>query len=287
MYNDTIEFDFSKTITDKIIGIDDSVTGAVMISSVEVKAENSSGKPELVIMARLTFMGHTIKTTHVDQIVDAFGFEHNLEFARGNMERVAVLPQNNSMIEVEGNITMPDKSPFITKILSSSASRINSVNIVPANDKIMIEGVMATQVVYECEEKQTHAHPVQVPFSTTLKIDGVSTTHTLQAFATIMSVSVKARRGRELLVDARIGVNISATSIETQTLLVDITAGEIKPSDDSAMVIYIVGENETLWDIAKRISCRSAEIIAQNPHAQEGLKMGEKIFIYRQQVVSF
>jgi len=286
IFNDMIEFDFSKTITNAQINMNDHVMGQVTITNVTVRAENRE-KPTLVVTGELCFMGHTVISEEIEQISDAFSFTNLLNFASGNVEGCSALAQHNSVVEIEGNVTMTEKMPFITRVVSVGHSRISSVNIIPVNDKATLEGVMMTNITFECEERVLHSHVVAVPFQATVKMEGITATHSIQTHLSVLSSKVKARRGKELLVDAKLGLSISSTTTKTSTVVADVIVGETIARDDSAILIYTVGENETLWDIAKRIACRTSEILAQNPDAETSLKAGDKIFIYRQQVVNF
>jgi len=286
IYNDMVEFDFSKTISNTQIGLNDMVMGSISVTNIHVRAE-SKEKPQLIVTAELCFMGHTVVNEEIEHISDAFSFTNALSFAGRNVDGSSAIAQHNSVIEVDGNVTMTDKTPFIARVVSVGHSKISSINLVPVNDKITIEGVMSTHITFECEERHLHSHQVTVPFHATVKIDGISATHTVQSYLTVLSAKVKARRGKELLVDARLGLSIAAHSTKTQMVTADVILGDAIARDDSAILIYTVSADETLWDVAKRINCRMSEIIAGNPEAEHGIKMGDKIFIYRQQVVNF
>ena len=51
--------------------------------------------------------------------------------------------------------------------------------------------------------------------------------------------------------------------------------------------IYIVKNNETLWDVAKQLGTSVDEIIAQNPELELPLKEGDRVYIYYQKVMEF
>ena len=182
---------------------------------------------------------------------------------------------------------MPDSSPYISKILCTTGTNIASVNIVPADNKVTIEGVMNANVVYECDEKMIHHHVSQVPFSTSLKLDGITAGFNVAASVHPMSCNIKARRGRELLVDAKIGIALNAVARSSEKICTDITVGEAKVRDDAAIVIYMVRDKETLWEVAKHLNIPSTEIVKQNPSCANALTAGDRILIYRQAVINF
>jgi len=285
VYNDNVEFDFSKTIQHKTLGIDDSVVGTVTVANVEVRAETKES-PQLVVTTTLEFRGFSIVSQELSTLGDAYGFAHHLDLKLSDIDCVTTLPAHHTNIEVDGNLNMGEKSPFITKILSVGTASITSLNVTAQNDRATIEGALSSNITYECEEKQIHAHVVKVPFSTQIKMDGITATHNISAKVDVTQCRVRARRGRELLVDARLGVALSAHTQTTVQIVTDVTLGEAKPTDDSAILIYTVGDGETTWDIAKRLNCRASEILAQN-QIDGDPRPGDKIFIYRQLTVNF
>jgi len=286
MTNASHEFDFSKVVHLQGLTAEDNVLGSIAVAGVTLRAENKV-KPELNIEVDLAFNGHVVVTTQVEFVSDAFSFDNALSLSTASAEHTNALPQTNAVVDVEGNMTMPANSPYIARILTSSGAHITGVNIGCTDGKVTVEGVLATTVVYECEEKQIHSHVAEVPFNTTIRVEGIGSRFNIHATASVISCYVKGRRGKELMVDAKLGVSIVASETITTDLTTEITIGEAKIRDESAIVIYMVESGETLWDIAKRISMSTTEIVRQNPNCEKGVAVGDKIFIYRQQVINF
>ena len=286
VYNDNHEVEFLTQVTLPGVGLDDRVFGNVVVTNLTVRAENKT-KPELVLVVELCFMGQVMTAQRITQVTDAFAYDNDLEFTRTGTETATMLTPSNITAEVEGNLNMAEGSPFIARILSVEGARIATINMIPANDKVTAEGVMNVNLVYECEEKNVHTHNIQLPFSTVVRMEGCGTNHGIFASVVILNTKIKARRGRELFIDARLGINLSASTTDTQTVLGNVIVGEAKTRDDSAIMIYTAEGRETLWDIAKRISVPMAEIVRQNPHLEHDVKPGDKVFIYRQIAVNF
>jgi hypothetical protein len=285
IYNTTHEFDFTKVVMTTVRS-EDLATGCVAISNVNIKAENRT-KPELVVALELMFSGNVVTEQEFEYAADVISFENELSFAMTQVKAHSFLQQYNGVVDVEGNITMPDGAAYISKMLSVSSATINSINIVPTEDKVTIEGVLAAAIVYECDEKQIQSHTAQIPFTSTVKVDGITVGHNIAASVVATSCNIKARRGKELLVDARLGIALSASTADNKSITGEITAGDAKAIDDAAIMVYLVRESETLWDIAKRTNVSSAEIIKQNAAAGNGVAAGDKLMIYRQHAVSF
>ena len=286
MVNAIHEFDFSKTVHLSGLTAEDMVFGNVAVAGVTIRAENKV-KPELNIEVDLVFNGHIVVTKEIQYVADAFSGEFAMNLTSGSIEHTNALQQVNSVADIEGNVTMPANTPYIARILATSGAHITGVNLGVADGKITIEGVLATAVVYECEEKQTYSHVAEVPFNTTVRVEGIGAGFNIQAAVSVISCYVKARRGKELMVDAKLGVSISATEVATKELTTAIAVGDAKTRSGSAIVIVLPEAGETLWDVAKRISMSPAEIIRQNPSCEQGVSVGDRLFIYRQQVINF
>lgn len=63
-------------------------------------------------------------------------------------------------------------------------------------------------------------------------------------------------------------------------------SGEEKPQN-SAIKVYIVGENERIFDIAKNLGVTVDNLLTQNPDLENGVVPGERIYVYVPLVVNF
>ena len=280
------EFDFSKTFSKKEINAADIVCGNVVVSNLDVKVENRA-TAELVVEAELTFIGNTLTKKTIKTVTDAFSCSNELNFIRDTASETVSTSQTNITSDIEGNMTMPEGSPFISKVLVSNLPSISEINIKPEEDKVILEGVLTANMIYECEEHNIHSYSAQIPFSVGCKIDGCTPAHNIMVSMTPLNCNIKARRGRELLVDARLAINVSANLNNEIQILSDITLGAPKANDDHAFTVLIAEAGETLWNIAKSVSIPTAEIIRQNPSIEHGISDGERIVLYKQQPINF
>jgi len=99
-----------------------------------------------------------------------------------------------------------------------------------------------------------------------------------------LTCNIKARRGKELLVDARIGVTAFGDKKVPCELVSAALEGAQRASTGAAIVIHVVAAGETMWDLAKRTGISTREIAKQNGGV-ETLNGGERIVTYRQRAV--
>jgi len=285
IYNENQEFDFSKSMTVSGLSMNDIVSAHLVVTETQMRLENK-GKAELVISASVRFTAHVATVKTVEFVSDAFGFENKLGFTHNTVEG-AIAITHVTQTEVEGNLTMPDSTPYITKILAAEGARILSATLTPASDKVTIDGKLGTTVIYECEERGIHAHNAILPFSSSIKMTGTTKEAGVSASVALLTCRVKARRGRELLIDARVGLSLTSATTEMHEITGNVVLGEQIARDQSSIMIYTVGDSETLWDIAKRIGTKIVDILKQNPSLSNGINPGDKVFIYRQEIINF
>jgi hypothetical protein len=242
-------------------------------------------KPELVLECGLLFTGFSMVKHKLKSCTDAFSCSHELNFSRADVTNVNATNHACQTFDIEGNVTIP-KSPFISRVLWANAGNIGSINVKPHDDKLTVEGVLKTNLVYECENNIKHSHDAEVPFSVNVKLDGVTDAHNVGCVVTPLTCNIKARRGKELLVDARVGVTVCGNKSERGEIIGEVAMGNQKPTDNTGIAIHVVQPNETLWDIAKYISVPTREIVRQNPETEQGVNAGERITLYRQKVVN-
>jgi len=277
--NMTYDFEFSKTL--KRGG--EIACGNVAVADCVIKIEHRE-KPELVLDATLLFTGAGLTYQTVKSVADAIAPKHEIDFGSATITSCATTKQHAILADVEGNVSLGNNAPFMSRVLWANCGTVSNVSVKPADDKVIVEGVLNANLVYECEEKNIHTHTVEVPFSVNVKIDGASTEHSIGANVVPLTCNIKARRGKELLVDARLGVTVFGDKKVPCELVSAATEGAQRPTTGASIIIHVVGAGETLWDLAKRTGISTREIAKQNGGV-ETLTGGERIVTYKQRAV--
>ena len=53
-----------------------------------------------------------------------------------------------------------------------------------------------------------------------------------------------------------------------------------------SLFIYVVKPNQTIWDVAKDVSVSQELILEQNPQVELPIKAGDKLVIYKPNIMS-
>ena len=285
-YNATHDIDFSKSVAINGIVAEDLVCGEIIVNAVEIHIENNQQSAMLVLKLELIFNGSLYRNHKFNSVVDAISFDKELTFQTIQSSFIEVLPQINTTVDIENNINLAPNTPYISHVLAVDGARINQLQVSAADGKTMIEGILAVNLLLENEEHMILGSRYEVPFQTHVRMDNLDKDYSVNASVVPLVVNTKARRGTELLIDAQISVVVQACTKKQVTVVNNLEEGATKPDDGSAIRIYIIGEKETLWDLAKRTNLSCAALLQQNPNLENGCTPGERIVVYRHENVN-
>lgn len=285
-YNGLHEIEFAKSLT--VAGITDAdlACGAVCITAVNMHVENSNNKGSvLVLKIDLQFNGCTYVYQTLPTVVDAISFDKELTFETSQVVHHEIIPQVNTTVDIESNLNLPANSPYIARVLAVDGIKVNNLQVTAADGKTVVEGVLVANVLVENEEHLVSNYLAETPFQTHVRIDVMDSEYAVEAAVTPLMLNIKARRGVELLIDAQLGISVQANNQKAMTVVTAVNVGKDKADDGSAIRIYMIGDKENLWDLAKRTNLSCAELLKQNPNLNNGCTPGERIVVYRHENV--
>jgi hypothetical protein len=229
----------------------------------------------------LWFNGTTFVTKQIDNVIDAIIPDKEISFETVTADQINTLPQLNTTTDVESNLTLPDTMPYITKVLSCDGVRINTKTVTANDNKISFESIITATVICESEEHTIYTYTADIPITANIRYENCDKDYPINLTVTPVNINIKARRGKELLIDAKLAVSVFASAAAQTQLCVNAITGKEKTTDSSVIQIHILGENETLWDIAKKTGFRCNEIVRQNPNIEANAAAGERVVLYR------
>lgn len=285
-YNAVHEIDFSKSLAVNSITAEDLACGVVTVNLVDIHVENTQKGPVLALKLELVFNGSVYSNHKFSSVVDAIAFDKELTFQTVQSNYIDVLPQVNTTVDIENNINLAPNTPYIAHVLAVDGAHVNNLTVNAGDGKTMLEGVLTVNLWLENEEHMITGEHYEVPFQTHVRMDNLDRDYAIKAVAVPLSVNAKARRGTEILIDAQLSVIVQASTPKQITIVNNLEEGAPKIDDGSAIRIYIIGEKENLWDLAKRTNLSCASLLQQNPNLENGCTPGERIVVYRHENVS-
>ena len=286
-YNTIHEIDFAKSIAKTGVTNADFAYGTVVIDAVKMHIENTNKGAVLVLEIKMLFDGSVYCMQKFNSVVDAICFEKELTLQSSKLNTIELLPQINTTIDIENNINMASNTPYISHVLAVDSMRVNNVQLNVGDNKALIEGILVVNLLLENEEHLISGERFEVPFQTYIRVENLDRDYQIEAVVVPLRVNAKARRGTEILIDAQLGVVIKASTKKDLTVMNSLIEGQNKTDDGSAIRIYIVGEKEDLWGLAKRTNLSCNALLQQNPNLENGCTAGERIVVYRHENVNF
>ena len=126
-----------------------------------------------------------------------------------------------------------------------------------------------------------------MPFSVKVNGNNFNENSIAQVNCVMSDISTKSKRGQEIEVFAKLYLYVDVYSTNTSVVISQVSLGEAITQPDCSFKIYVVKNNETLWDVAKNLRTSEEDILNQNKDLELPLKAGDRVLIYYQKVMEF
>ena len=97
----------------------------------------------------------------------------------------------------------------------------------------------------------------------------------------VSALNIRRKKDGDTEVEATIKVSVRSYDYAEWEYIASATEGEIVEESDAGISVFVLRENEDLWQVAKRLSCDPEELKKSNAHLKFPLKEGERVFVYR------
>ena len=280
-------FDFSWDIA--LTGITDTSVIqseiSIMFNEIKVTTMLEEGGANVNLYVPIAFAGYVFAKTNMSVIDDVYIKSNYLSVTSETFDSIVGMPSVQFRDNISGTAGIADTAPFIDEILGVCTNNIVLASSRVDNNKLSIEGVANATVVYLTKETNAlTAVQVEMPFSVEQKVEGdMASVVTL----CLSDVNARSKRGKEIEVSSNLSVYVDMYGMNTMQVISNITMGDEKPKDDCSLYIYIVKDNQTIWDIAKEMNVSEELILEQNPDVELPLRSGEKLVIYNPSLLGF
>ncbi len=187
----------------------------------------------------------------------------------------------NLFDKIVGSAAIGDDMIAVSKVICTSLSRNILVNTYYDDGRIIVEGVLAANVVYMNVENNPQSILIELPYS--LQFDEIieGANKKLSANAIIDNLYAKVKRDKEFEVTANISIMVTAQDEVCHNAIKDVIVTDIKKCNNFSIVIYNCKSGDDLWEVAKAIGTSIENILSQNSDL-DGDLAGRKIVYYKQ-----
>jgi LysM repeat protein len=214
----------------------------------------------------------------MDIIEDAYSPSSLLQMDKKDYELNVMHGQNTVQSMIKSNIELEGNSRPKEVIMCYGEVCITDKKIV--EDKVVIDGVLNTKVLYKNLEDEINKASDEIPFSCSVdipesKIDmqciAKVSLESIQGDVEIDTIAIKA------VVETYARVNY----VTNKEFLVNIDSAEGEfPAKKASLTIYVIQQDDTLWKIAKKYYTTVEDLVKLNDiEDPEVIKVGEKLII--------
>ena len=188
---------------------------------------------------------------------------------------------NNSESIVKHNIQLKENDLKPEHIISANAAIILTDKQV-MKDRVVVEGIVKADVLYKTtdDEKYLASVKAEIPFSAMIDIFGADENMKSIVKGNLESIDASIE-GNSIAIKATIILSGKILYEMNKEFISDIVEEEgDMPEKKASITIYVVGEGDTLWDLAKKYNTTVDDLIKINKvEDTEHIEQGQKLII--------
>ena len=257
----------------------------IITNEIKISTTIDNGTANMNVFVPITYSGYVFKENTVMVVEDLY-LEKN--YISITCENFYTIECNNSISfkdNISGTASVLDTAPFIDEVLGVSTNNIVLASSRVSDSKLYIEGIVNSTVVYFTKEtNEITSVQVEMPFAVEQKVEG--------GFASVVTMcldnlSARSKRGKEIEVSAELNVFADVYGRRQECVVTDVVVTGEKSREECSIVIYVVKPNQTIWDVAKETNVSQELILEQNPNVELPLKTGDKLVVYKPNLMMF
>lgn len=196
-----------------------------------------------------------------------------------------LVAKNNSKARVSDRIKIPDNQARILQIChASGCSKIDEMRYVP--NGIEVDGVLDVQILYitDDDKKPLGALKGTIPFNHTVEAKEIKEDSIYEIRPNVEQLNVSMVDSEDIEIKASLNLNTLVFDKIVEPIITDIKVEDFeleKIQNMPSIVGYMVKQNDSLWDIAKRYYTTIESIKEVNELEQDSIKKGDKLLIIK------
>lgn len=219
---------------------------------------------------------------------DAYSCEKKCSITRAKMPLESLALSNQSRCKLSERISVPELGDEVLQICHSQGNlQVENVNV--TDDGLLVEGILHTHFLYMrvSDEKPYGIWQGMIPFTHTVSAEHLAADVVYDMDSTLAQLSIAMTGSDEIEIKALLEFDCLIRQPYHMECISNIEVGDYEREEQelSAGIIgYIVKEGDDLWDLAKRYHTTEEGIMEVNNLSEKGLRPGEKILLFKENV---
>ena len=197
----------------------------------------------------------------IETLVDAFDTEREVTYTKKECNVCKKTGEWSFEERLSGSAKLGDDTPYIDRIITTAMTGSVPSSVKTEKDKIMVEGVALTTVIYEDVEGNIRSIEVELPYALNLKADGAKECSEVYIKSAVCDVTAALKKKREIEIMYLLRIYASSSECDRFDLIDSLTVLDGKQTDMPALVMYMTNSSSDDFEIAKSLKVRPENVI--------------------------
>lgn len=234
---------------------------------------------ELKVEAAVSVSGYAINEVETEIVTDAYSRTKVTQAEYGVAEVTCDVCGISEKIKFFGNAAVSEDKN-VRSIAALGAPAICALGV-SAADPVVIEGVIGAEIICEDDSGKPVRVYAEIPFRSETAAKGVCPSSVMVS-ASVQEYSARLRQGGTVEITGEIVSTVYSETKEELKYLASVAEIADKPADDDLVIsLYVVGDGEGLFEVAKALNSDEEELKRMNPAMTLPVRTGDKILYYK------
>lgn len=261
-----------------------SATAQSSNTQYELQGELNSAKGTILLKNIVKTNIFVRQNKTCEAVVDAFCPHYLLNNEYASFISQTLGASELTFEKIDGSIVLGEDSPRIDKVLAVCSGNVVVKSTEVVDSQLNVTGVLNCNVIYVLDDENATTQSVfaEVPFNIALKKDNLNENNSYHINIVSKDIEARNKKSKEIDILAELAIEMVVLENVTEASLQNVTLGEKRTVNTSAMGLYIVPEAKDLWEVSKALVVSGDLIMQQNPDLQFPFTTPQRIIVYRE-----
>lgn len=224
-----------------------------------------------------------LQTSEHEITVDVYCTTNNINLVSESFSYTKNIQSVYACKDVDCELNLQEDQKRISKILFTCGESATVTNSFIEEDKLTIEGIAQTNVIYLSDDdiEEVCSVVVENPFKLEIQED-VLESDNIFVRTNIKECTCRAKKGKELMLDFSICIKADIYLTNNGSYVKQVEIGEEYKKNEYSLQLFFAKEGEDVWSIGKKLHISPETITSQNPTLTFPLEKPEQIVYFIQ-----
>lgn len=228
----------------------------------------------VVVEGRLKVCLYAVRTWEAQLPQDLFSPSTPFSCQQETLRLSGELGPVNHRHTLHETVNIPSGMPEAQRVVYCAVRPVITAAAVN-QERLCMEGLLVTRILYEGAEGNIYAFTEDIPFETDYPAPDAT-----EAMVSAGATAIASGSGRALEVSYTLQIQAELSIQQPHVLVTGVTECE-RPELAQGIVVYFAGAGETLYDVAKRFAIPRSALRAALGDAKEELEEGQRLVFLR------